>query len=28
VPYGMRPGWVTGDHFPSPQAKQDHFREY
>jgi hypothetical protein len=28
VPYGMRPGWVTGAHFPSPQAKQDHFREY
>ncbi|HEY1589039.1 MAG TPA: hypothetical protein VGG00_04815 [Rhodanobacter sp.] len=28
VPYGMRPGWVTGTHMPSPQAKQDHFREY
>jgi len=28
VPYGMRPGWVTGSHLPSPQAKLDHFREY
>ena len=28
VPYGMRPGWVTGTHMPSPQAKLDHFREY
>jgi len=28
VPYGMRPGWVTGAHLPSPQAKQDHYREY
>ncbi len=28
VPYGMRPNWVTGTHFPSPQAKLDHFREY
>jgi hypothetical protein len=28
VPYGMRPGWVTGAHLPSPQAKQDHFKEY
>jgi hypothetical protein len=28
VPYGMRPGWVTGAHLPSPQAKLDHFREY
>jgi hypothetical protein len=28
VPYGMRPGWVTGTHLPSPQAKQDHYREY
>ncbi|HEY1898304.1 MAG TPA: hypothetical protein VGG49_00755 [Steroidobacteraceae bacterium] len=28
VPYGMRPGWVTGVHLPSPQAKLDHFREY
>jgi hypothetical protein len=28
VPYGMRPGWVTGLHLPSPQARQDHFKEY
>jgi len=28
VPYGTRPGWVTGVHMPSPQAKLDHFREY
>jgi hypothetical protein len=28
VPYGTRPGWVTGVHLPSPQAKLDHFREY
>ncbi len=28
VPYGTRPGWVTGMHLPSPQAKLDHFREY
>jgi hypothetical protein len=28
VPYGMRPGWVTGRHLPSPQAKLDQFREY
>jgi hypothetical protein len=28
VPYGMRPGWVTGTHLPSPQAKLDHYREY
>jgi hypothetical protein len=28
VPYGMRPGWVTGTHLPSPQAKLDHFKEY
>jgi hypothetical protein len=28
VPYGMRPGWATGAHLPSPQAKLDHFREY
>jgi hypothetical protein len=28
VPYGTRPGWVTGAHLPSPQAKLDHFREY
>ncbi|HEY6453761.1 MAG TPA: hypothetical protein VIY90_00615 [Steroidobacteraceae bacterium] len=28
VPYGTRPGWVTGVHLPSPQARLDHFREY
>jgi hypothetical protein len=28
VPYGTRPGWVTGVHMPSPQTKLDHFREY
>jgi len=28
VPYGTRPGWVTGTHLASPQAKLDHFREY
>ncbi|HEV2700431.1 MAG TPA: hypothetical protein VGV09_02285 [Steroidobacteraceae bacterium] len=28
VPYGTRPGWVTGRHLPSPQAKLDQFREY
>ncbi|HEX3836759.1 MAG TPA: hypothetical protein VHW25_07330 [Steroidobacteraceae bacterium] len=28
VPYGTRPGWVSGVHMPSPQAKVDHFREY
>ncbi len=28
VPYGMRPGWVTGVHLPSPQARLDRFREY
>jgi hypothetical protein len=28
VPYGMRPGWVTGRHLPSPQAKLDQFKEY
>ena len=28
VPYGMRPGWVTGLHLPSPQARQDRFKEY
>jgi hypothetical protein len=28
VPYGMRPGWPSGTHLPSPQAKLDHFREY
>jgi hypothetical protein len=28
VPYGMRPGFSTGTHFPSPQAIKDGFREY
>ena len=28
VPYGMRPGWSTGVHLPSPAAQKDHFREY
>ena len=28
VPYGMRPGWSTGVHLPSPQALRDGFREY
>jgi hypothetical protein len=28
VPYGMRPGWSTGVHMPSPQAQKDGFREY
>lgn len=27
VPYGMRPGWHTGIHMPSPAAARDHFRE-
>ncbi len=27
VPYGMRPGWRTGTHLPSPAAVRDHFRE-
>lgn len=27
VPYGMRPGWRTGIHVPSPSAVRDHFRE-
>lgn len=27
VPYGMRPGWHTGVHMPSPAAARDHFRE-
>lgn len=27
VPYGMRPGWQTGIHMPSPAAARDHFRE-
>ncbi len=28
VPYGMRPGWSTGMHMPSPQAVRDGFKEY
>jgi hypothetical protein len=28
VPYGMRPGWSTGVHLPSPTAQRDGFREY
>jgi hypothetical protein len=28
VPYGMRPGWSTGTHMPSPQAIRDGFKEY
>ncbi len=28
VPYGMRPGWSTGVHLPSPQAIRDGFKEY
>jgi hypothetical protein len=28
VPYGMRPGWSTGVHLPSPQAIRDRFKEY
>ncbi len=28
VPYGMRLGWSTGVHMPSPQATRDGFREY
>jgi hypothetical protein len=28
VPYGMRPGWTTGLHMPSPQAIRDGFKEY
>jgi hypothetical protein len=28
VPYGMRPGWSTGVHLPSPQAIHDGFKEY
>ncbi|MGH8217898.1 MAG: hypothetical protein ACREUT_04945 [Steroidobacteraceae bacterium] len=27
VPYGMRPGWRTGIHVPSPSAIRDHFQE-
>ena len=28
VPYGMRPGFSTGTHMPSPQAQKNGFREY
>jgi hypothetical protein len=28
VPYGLRPGWSTGVHLPSPAAQRDGFREY
>jgi hypothetical protein len=28
VPYGMRPGFSTGTHMPSPQALKDGFKEY
>jgi hypothetical protein len=28
VPYGQKPGWDTGIHFPSEQAKKDGFKEY
>ncbi len=28
VPYGMRPGWSTGVHLPSPAAKRDGYPEY
>ncbi len=28
VPYGMRPGWSTGVHLPSPAARRDGFKEY
>ncbi len=28
VPYGMRPGWSTGVHLPSPAARKDGFKEY
>ena len=28
VPYGQLPGWDNGIHFPSEQAKQDHFKEF
>jgi hypothetical protein len=28
VPYGMRPGFSTGMHMPSPQAQKDGFKEY
>jgi hypothetical protein len=28
VPYGMRPGWSSGVHLPSPAAQRDGFKEY
>lgn len=28
VPYGQRPAFKTGQHFPSPQADRDGFKEY
>jgi len=28
VPYGMRPGWTTGQHLSSPAAQRDGFKEY
>ena len=28
LPYGIRPGWDTGEHMPSPQAQKDAFKEY
>jgi hypothetical protein len=28
APYGVRPGWSTGVHMPSPQAQADGFKEY
>jgi hypothetical protein len=28
VPYGMRPGWSSGMHLPSPAAERDGFKEY
>ena len=28
MPYGIRPGWNTGKHMPSPQAQKDGFKEY
>jgi hypothetical protein len=28
VPYGMRPGWASGEHLPSPAAQRDGFKEY
>lgn len=28
LPYGIRPGWNTGVHMPSPAAQKDGFKEY